>query len=428
MTIYYVKLAWRSVRATPRLSALTILTFAVGIATTVLALTLMHALSANPLPGKSHTLLRVEPPTPVSGKLPGVVQIQDALEMHRRWPRSVVLAGDGSVRVKAPNNRKVRATIRFTTRSFFTVFDAPMLEGSPWSNQDDDDGSPLVVIGRSLAQDLFGTEHAVGRVLDIAGATYRVVGILNDWRPAPRFYDLQRGAYKQSDQIYAPLRSVAHVDNEAFVGFVCPPSGDGIDLAAAFPAGLMTSRCLWTTLWAEVPTPEDHRRASQVFTDYWRSKYADSPGKPVELLDLAGVLERADVVPGSVRIYTVMALAFLFLCIANASGILLAKFLRRGSEIGIRRALGASRRAILLQFLVEALLMGLCGGLLGLLLTSAGLYGVNRMPLAFSGVAQVDGWTVLLTFVAVTVSGVAAGLVPASVASRAPPFLQMKGQ
>ena len=77
------------------------------------------------------------------------------------------------------------------------------------------------------------------------------------------------------------------------------------------------------------------------------------------------------VVPSDVRLQTWLAFAFLAICLFNTVGLLLAKFLRRSGEIGVRRALGATRGAVFAQCLVEAGLIGLLGGIGGWLLTAA---------------------------------------------------------
>ena len=70
------------------------------------------------------------------------------------------------------------------------------------------------------------------------------------------------------------------------------------------------------------------------------------------------------VVPEDVRLQVWLAFGFLGVCLLNTVGLLLAKCLRRSPEIGVRRALGASRRRIFVQFLVEAGVIGLAGGAL----------------------------------------------------------------
>src|SRR5690606_29639900 len=95
----------------------------------------------------------------------------------------------------------------------------------------------------------------------------------------------------------------------------------------------------------------------------------------VRLRDVAQWLDHQQVVPPESRISLIVAVAFFAICLVNTIGLLLAKFLRRAGEIGVRRALGATRREIYAQYLIEAGTVGLAGGLLGLLLTAVGMSG-----------------------------------------------------
>jgi putative ABC transport system permease protein len=132
------------------------------------------------------------------------------------------------------------------------------------------------------------------------------------------------------------------------------------------------------------------------------------------------------VVPSDVRLQTWLALSFLAICLFNTIGLLLAKFLRRGGEIGVRRALGASRKQIFAQCMVEAGAIGLLGGAGGLLLTLGGLALIRMQPIEYADLAHLDVAMFATTFVlAVTVS-LLAGAVPALRASRIAPALQLK--
>jgi putative ABC transport system permease protein len=131
-------------------------------------------------------------------------------------------------------------------------------------------------------------------------------------------------------------------------------------------------------------------------------------------------------VPSDVKLQTWLAFAFLAICLFNTVGLLLAKFLRRSSEIGVRRALGASRAAVFAQYLVEAGMVGLLGGLGGLLLTWVGLWLVRRRPVEYADLAYLDPAMFTLTFALAVASSLVAGALPAIRASRIPPALQLK--
>jgi putative ABC transport system permease protein len=125
----------------------------------------------------------------------------------------------------------------------------------------------------------------------------------------------------------------------------------------------------------------------------------------------------------------VVAFSFLLVCVLNACGLMLAKFMGRASDIGVRRALGASRGAIMAQCLIEAAVVGLAGGVLGLALTALGLMGLRSVlseqivRLTHSDLTQV-GIALALAIVATLL----AGLYPAWRAAHVMPAWQLKAQ
>ena len=139
-------------------------------------------------------------------------------------------------------------------------------------------------------------------------------------------------------------------------------------------------------------------------------------------------LDYNGVVPSDVHLQTWLAFAFLAICLFNTVGLLLAKFLRRGGEIGVRRALGATRGTIFMQFLMEAGVVGLLGGTLGWLLTLTGLWLVRQQPTPYADMVHLDVTMFVTTFVLSVATSLLAGTLPALRASRVAPALQLKAQ
>jgi putative ABC transport system permease protein len=145
------------------------------------------------------------------------------------------------------------------------------------------------------------------------------------------------------------------------------------------------------------------------------------------LRDLRAWLDNQHVVPSDTKVSLLVALGLLLVCLVNTVGLLLAKFLRRSSEIGVRRALGAPRKAIYLQFLTEAGMVGATGGVLGLLLTCAGVASVGWvMPKDIADLARLDVSLLVLTLLVAVIATMLAGLYPTYRASRVQPAWQLK--
>ena len=133
----------------------------------------------------------------------------------------------------------------------------------------------------------------------------------------------------------------------------------------------------------------------------------------VRLRDVMQWLEYEHVVPPESRISLIVSLGFFVICLVNTVGLLLAKFMRRAGEIGVRRALGASRREIYMQFLIEAGTVGFAGGLLGLLLTVVGVSGVGLLfKPQIARLAHVDLSLMALTLAVAIVATVIAAFYP----------------
>ena len=139
-------------------------------------------------------------------------------------------------------------------------------------------------------------------------------------------------------------------------------------------------------------------------------------------------LEFKQAVPSDVRLQLWLAFGFLLVCLLNTVGLLLAKFMRREPEIGVRRALGASRRAVFAQYLVEAGAIGIVGGTAGLGLALLGLWAVRQQPDSYAELAHLDLPMLLATFALALISSVLAGLLPAWRAMQVAPAIQLKSQ
>jgi putative ABC transport system permease protein len=139
-------------------------------------------------------------------------------------------------------------------------------------------------------------------------------------------------------------------------------------------------------------------------------------------------------VPDTLRVSSVVAFGFLVVCLTNAAGLMLARFSGRAGELGVRRAMGASRWDICLQCLIETAVVGLPGGLLGLGLTAAGLASQRALHMISGGTEAVDratsldGSMILITVLLAVCATVCSALYPVWRASRVQPAWQLKTQ
>ena len=125
-----------------------------------------------------------------------------------------------------------------------------------------------------------------------------------------------------------------------------------------------------------------------------------------------------------------VALSFMFLavCLANILGLLLAKFLRRAPEVGVRRALGASKKQVFFQHIVEVGMLGLFGGVIGIIVAQVGLFGIRQSLSYYDALANMD-ISMLMTAPLIAISAcIIAGLYPAWLVCNTTPATYLKTQ
>jgi len=430
MLAYYLDLARRSLRRNGALTALMIVAIAFGVGASMTTLTVLRVLSADPIPGKSHQLYYVQlDPRKALGYRPGSQPLEqlpraDAEMLLRaaKADRQAMMTG-GEVAVEPERTGLVPffADGRWTSVEFFAMFRVPFLRGAAWTAEDDTRASRVVVIARALAEKVFGSIDVIGRSLRLDGTELRVVGVIDTWQPAPHFYDLNTARYGPGELIFTPFTTSRELKFRHSGSMDCWDESPDPEAVGA--------PCTWIQYWVELDSPV----AADAYRDYLirysqDQLHAGRFGRPpnIRLSDVIEWLERNQVVPSDARLQTWVALGFLLVCLINTVGLLLTKFLRRSAEIGVRRALGASKRSIFIQLLIEAGMIGVVGGVLGLGLAWLGLWTVRSQPTEYAALAQLDPTMLAATFGLSVLSSLLAGLLPAWRGCQVTPAIQLK--
>jgi len=431
MFTYYLDLALRSLRRNKALTALMVLAIALGIGACMTTLTVLHVLSGDPLPGKSAQLYYPQlDPQDMDGYQPDddpPVQVTwtDGMNLLHagRADRQALMTG-GAVPVQPAQSSidPFFENARYTTADFFPMFEVPIRYGRAWTAADDEAHARVAVISRKLNDKLFQGRDSTGETLRMNDVAFRIVGVLDAWRMTPHFYDLNNGSYAEDEGVYLPLTTAYELKLGRSGSTDC--WGKGSD-----PDHMDTAPCVWLQFWAQLDTPAKAAAYKQFLVHYSQEqktlgRFQRPPN--VRLLDVMGWLDYNKVVPGDVRLQAWLALGFLLVCLVNTVGLMLAKFLRRSAELGVRRALGASRREVFMQLLVESGVIGLTGGVAGLLLSLVGLWLVRKQPSDYAALAHLDLSMLLATFLLAVGASLLAGLLPAWRACQVTPALQLK--
>lgn len=430
---YYLNLALRSFRRNKALTVLMVLAIALGIGATMTTLTVFHVLSGDPIPAKSDRLFYVQlDPENMQGYRPGEEpQTQmtrfdsETLLAQKRGLRQSMMSG-GNV-VLTPDKAgaaPVLTDARYASGDFFAMFDAPLRYGRGWTTAEDAGKARVAVISKELNDQQFGGADSTGKVLRIDGNDFRIVGVLDAWRLVPRFYDLYNDQYGTTEGVFLPFSTSRDLKMGTQGSTNCWGDSGGDSRALNVP-------CAWVQYWVELESPakaEEFKRYLVNYSDQQRAAGRFQRPSNVRLRNVMELMEFNRVVPGDVRLQLWLAFGFLLVCLVNTVGLLLAKFLRRSGEIGVRRALGASRGEIFKQCLVEAGTVGLAGGLLGLVLALLGLWAVRQQPASYASLAHLDGSMLLLTFALAVLASLLAGVLPAWRAMQVAPAIQLKSQ
>ena len=285
------------------------------------------------------------------------------------------------------------AQIIGTNRAFFTVRSWPVKRGSEWDEHDEATKSKVVVIGSTVATKLFGDEDPIGRIVRCGRYTYRVVGVLETKGEAPFGGD-------QDNMVLMPIGTMRGRVMKTSPGFagvllVSSTSADTTDRAVDQISSILRQR---------------HHIAEDRDDDFWIRTQAEFQAMQGAIYSL---------------------LTILLVCIAAVSllvggigvmNIMLVSVTERTREIGIRMAIGARANDIMMQFLVEAVVLSLIGGVAGAIvgLTAiAGLGGSLGWPMKLDPVALV------VAVATSALTGIAFGFLPARRAAKLDPILAL---
>jgi putative ABC transport system permease protein len=276
-----------------------------------------------------------------------------------------------------------------TTTSYLTVRNWTVERGVMWDSHDEATKAKVVVLGATVARNLFGTEDAVGRSIRIGRYPYRVLGVLGAKGEGPFGVD-------QDDLILVPSTSFR-------ARIMHTPPG--------FAGALMASSTSSAT------TANAVRQIESIL----RQRHRVEPGR--EDFAVRTLKEFADLQD---QVYGILTKLLVFVAAISlivggigVMNIMLVSVTERTREVSIRMAIGAGEGDIRTQFLVEAVVLSVLGGIAGVL---AG-------GLAIAGLEPLIGWPMALSPVAIAISlavsgltGIAFGFLPASRAARLDPI------
>jgi putative ABC transport system permease protein len=438
MFTHYIDLSWRSFKRTPMISALMVIAIAVGIGITMTSLSVYHMMAMNPIPHKSDKLLHPQINTidedndwnRTSDGMPEQFTYMDAVNLYNAPVpslKSPSFRSGFSVHMNSSDIKPFMEQARLVYREFFDMFELDFIYGEPWTVAEQTDASPVVIINETINERLFAGENSVGKQIYLDNTSFRIVGVTRNWDHHIKYYDVNNGAFNDAENLYipfslAPVMKIGTWGNTN--GWKFEPSNGYQDL--------LNSERFWVQFWVQLENEQEKQEYGEFLMAYMQDQ--QSKGRfnretlTFKLRNVVEWLEYQEVVSEDNRILVGLSFMFLLVCVANILGLLLAKFLRRAPEVGVRRALGASKTQVFYQHIVEVSMLGLLGGLLGIGVAQLGLWGVRQTNNYYSGLATMD-ITMLLSAPSIALlASFIAGLYPAWLVCRTTPALYLKSQ
>lgn len=289
---------------------------------------------------------------PESWSINGGSSYYIAKEMLPSLPHAEVvgaaLSGIGQMEtftISLPGREEAEALLTYADAGFWRVFTFDFVQGAPFAEEDVEGNVPVAVVSRSTAMRLFASTDVVGRHFLLDGHDFRVCGVVED---------VSNATPDTAGDLWVPLFHCRWTEYDR----------SGTDLTGSTACYILAKDGDTEALKAEVEesfrkhnlqnTRYDHDLLGQPYV-YWQNSLRTANTEPLDLWK-------------ATRFFLYMLLALLFIPALNLSGMISSRMDGRLSELGVRKAYGATNGQLVRQVLFENLFLTCAGGVFGLLI------------------------------------------------------------
>ncbi len=396
-SIYFesVLMAWESIIASKLRSLLTMLGIIIGVAAVIALMSLGYGVRENiesNISSLGSNLLTVSPGTsrkpgvrPAAGSME-TLTYKDYLAVKNLPNIAHCSPMVRSSYVVVAGNKNWTTTVYGVTSEYKDVSSLDVTEGRYWTEKEFEARARVAVIGKTIAENLFGTESPIGQKLRINNDPFTVIGVLEE--KGYSFSD-------QDDRILCPFSTV----QERMMGItylnsitLTTVSSDVMSQAETDITNLLRTR---------------HRLLATADNDFSINNSQD-------------ILETMESTTQSLTIF-LGSIAAISLIVGGIGimNIMLVSVTERTKEIGIRKALGATYEMIIIQFLIEAVTISIAGGLIGVIF---GIIMAKVIPLIVSMNTVITAAPIVGSFLFSVAIGLIFGLYPARKAAKLNPI------
>ena len=386
-------------------SALTALGIVIGVGSLIALLGIGHGARAQvekQVASLGENVIQVQPgsiaknPIRLGSDSVSGLTVEDAEAIKREIPGAIAVSPEVKTKSQiVTGNRNWRTSVYGIAADYFVIRQWNTVAGEIFSEPDERAAAKVAVIGSEVAEELFGEADPVDTIIRIQNVPVKVIGVL-------KAKGASAEGYNQDDNIFVPY-----------------------SMAVRNLIGKQTGlRKIYVQAASLETLPKVEKQISELLLDRHRhAMNALEDAKPDDFFKLTSQLEIAESATATARTMTMLLglIASVSLVVGGIGimNIMLVSVTERTREIGLRMAIGAHRRDILRQFLIEAVTLSALGGLIGIALGTGAaklLTALAQWPTLISPDA------VLIAFVFSAVVGIFFGFYPARKASRLDPI------
>ncbi|MFA6088000.1 ABC transporter permease [Mucilaginibacter sp.] len=287
------------------------------------------------------------------------------------------------------NNRKIVINYKYTNADYWDILDYKFTEGKAITKQQIDNADRVTVITEDLKKEYFGDSGPVlGKYIEADNVKYRICGVVKT---------LPITSYLYYSDIYLPI-TVTKTDMTSnkgymgnYMGIVMAAKASDVPKMKKEYAGIVTKLPIPGKEWDHI-----YSHADSYVEGYVRSGNETKSGMLYAITAI-----------------TLFALFVMLLPTLNLVNVNITRIMERSSEIGVRKAFGASSRTLVYQFIVENLILTFLGGLIGIILSLIAMYIINNAKLIANLTLGLNFTVLFYAIITCIVFGLLSGVYPA---------------